>query len=81
MIYDKRYNFVAKNVQKVVTWKIGEETAVLAYYLSISYRLQDILTTAQIAELNSKKNNAAQHPELIKWIKSFYALKSPGSIC
>ena len=56
-----------------------EETSVLAYYLSISYRLQDILTTEQIAELNSKKNNAAQHPELIKWIKSFYALKSPAA--
>ncbi|MGB4931309.1 MAG: cytochrome c [Chitinophagales bacterium] len=56
-----------------------EESAILSYYLANSYRLSDIFSTSEIEELNSKKSNAAQHPALVTWIKSKYALKSPAA--
>lgn len=56
-----------------------EEDVILAYYISISYRLQDILTDDEIAALNVEKNDPARHADLIAQIRSKYALKSPAT--
>jgi mono/diheme cytochrome c family protein len=56
-----------------------EEDAILAYYYSISYRLKDIFTVSEINDLNIRSVNNNEHDELMSWIKSKYALKSPAT--
>lgn len=56
-----------------------EEDAILAYYISISYRLSDIMSESEINSLNSRMGNAANHTAIIADIRARYALKSPAT--
>ncbi len=59
--------------------KYWELYAILAYFWSLEYDLNDLkLTEEDLAKLNSEKNDEANHAELVKWLKSFYAQKSPA---
>jgi mono/diheme cytochrome c family protein/cytochrome c553 len=56
-----------------------EQDAILAYFYSISYTLQDVgFTETEINALNTRKSKEAEKPLLIELIKSKYALKSPA---
>lgn len=92
--YYKKYGDLVKPAQKDVRQAIElcakecskgrylsdwEENAILQYYYSISYTLHDLhFTDAEISSMNKRKNNTANHTELIKTIKSRYGLKSPA---
>jgi mono/diheme cytochrome c family protein len=56
-----------------------EETAILYYYLSNSYRLSDIFSATEIETLNQRATAKNNYPALIALIKSKYALKSPAA--
>ncbi len=62
--------------RKLDAWEIE---SILAYYYSISYKLGDILNENEIEQLNKKTANSSNHTQLISWIKSKYALKSPAT--
>lgn len=56
-----------------------EVNAILAYYYSISYRLQDILSADEIGALNRDIKDPSTYAGWISTIKSKYALKSPAT--
>ena len=57
-------------------WEID---AVLAYYWSLEFNLNDLgLTVMDLKQLNQKWNDPQQKEALRKWLKSFYLQKSPA---
>lgn len=57
-----------------------EMDAVLAYMWSIGFKLKDFdWSAAQYARLKKDIQDEAKHPELIKWVKSFYLSGSPAT--
>jgi mono/diheme cytochrome c family protein/cytochrome c553 len=57
-----------------------ELTAILAYVWSLEYKLGDLgLKEADYQRINSSANIESERVERIKWLKSFYALKSPAT--
>lgn len=57
-------------------WEIE---AVLAYYWSLEYTLDDLgLTAGDLAQLNHKQQDEAHQPALREWLRSFYNTKSPA---
>lgn len=56
-----------------------EEDVILAYYLSISYKLGDVLSTDEIAELNKAQGHPEEYANWIQRIRSKYALASPAT--
>lgn len=56
-----------------------ELDAVLAYYWSLEFTLQDLeLSPEDYTRLNKQKQDSSQYQELTKWLKSFYLQKSPA---
>jgi len=62
--------------RKLADWEVE---SILAYYYSVSYKLSDILSDGEIADLNRRAASSSEHAALISWIKSKYALLSPAT--
>lgn len=56
-----------------------EEDVILAYYLSISYKLSDVLSDQEIEQLNADKSHPEKYAEWIARIRGKYAIKSPAT--
>lgn len=57
-------------------WEIE---AVLAYYWSLQYTLEDLgLSTEDIQRLNREAQSSANHESLKAWLRSYYITKSPA---
>lgn len=57
-------------------WEIE---AVLAYYWSLEYTLDDLgLTEEDLVQLNQKQQDDQEHAALREWLRSFYSIKSPA---
>ncbi len=58
-------------------WEIE---AVLAYYWTLEFTLEDLgFDVADLEKLNSEKKNPANKEALRKWLRSFYITKSPAN--
>ncbi len=63
--------------RKMKYWEID---AVLAYFWTLEFNLNDLkLSDADFEKLNGEKADKSNHPELINWLKTFYAQKSPAT--
>lgn len=59
--------------------KDWEIEAVLAYYWSLQFTLEDLgLTTAELKKLNQERTDPDKQDDLRKWLRSFYLAKSPA---
>jgi len=63
--------------RKMKYWEID---AVLAYFWSLEFNLNDLdLSKEDFEKLNNAKSENSNHPELVKWLKTFYQQKSPAT--
>ena len=57
-----------------------ELKAILAYYWSLQYSLKDLeLQAADYERINQNFTDKSQQAALVKWLKTFYAQKSPAT--